>query len=557
MPKTKPRPVKRKPARRRHVRTIENPNVPLSDPTAWLLDAMGATPTKSGIRVNLETALTYSPIWRGVSDKSAAIAKTPLQLYRRTSDGGKERATEHPAWYLMRRKPSMELHSFFFLQTLTGHLLLVGNGYAYINRRGDGTPMELLPLNPQATYADRLPDGVTLVYKTVINGKNWVLLPDNVLHVRGLSFDGITGFNMVSKGRDSMGLGLAAEQFGETFFANGAAPSIALKHPGVLGEDALQHIRRDWAGGIGNVHKPAILEEGMDLAPLSNNAKDSQLIEVRQHQLREAANWVGVPAHRLGDTILKSYNSVEQENIRYLEDLDPVFVAWESECWDKLLTEEQKRSDTHFFEFERKALIRMDANSQIDSIRKQVDTGLATLNEGRGVLNMPRIADALADKARKPVNIGYIDDPTAAQTTNAPEPSGDMADQDAVRKARVKSAQLDAMQSALSRMMRRVGEAALREARKPDTFCDYLDSRIVQEQSATVLEVLRPIVGIAEAEHGRARMSDVQEAFFSSLRARLLTATDAKPAQLEKGVERSLGDWQVVDTPNILELAWR
>jgi HK97 family phage portal protein len=100
--------------------------------------------------------------------------------------------------------------------------------------------------------------------------------------------------------------------------------------------------------GLENAHKAALLEDGVDLKILSNNARDSQLLETRAHEIREVANWFGIPPHKLGDTTRTAYASLEQENQSYLDDaVDPWLVTWEEEGRDKLLTEEQKAKPTH------------------------------------------------------------------------------------------------------------------------------------------------------------------------------------------------------------------
>ena len=95
-------------------RSMENPSTPLSDPDPWLVDAWGGGLTSSGIAVNHETALTYSPVWRATNLISRDVAKLPFFVYRR-SGSGKERDTSHAAYTLLRHKryPSV------FLQRIT------------------------------------------------------------------------------------------------------------------------------------------------------------------------------------------------------------------------------------------------------------------------------------------------------------------------------------------------------------------------------------------------------------------------------------------------------
>jgi HK97 family phage portal protein len=371
-------------------RSLENPSTPLSDPDDWLYDALGGTPSDSGVRVTTETALTYSPFWRGVNLISRDVAKLGLHVYKRVGNG-KERATDHPAYKLLRYKPNAEMTAFHFKQTLTAHAICETGGYAYIFRRGDATPEEIIQLDPRKTYPVR--QNGRLLYVTEVGGELRKLLAQDVLHIKGLSPDGITGYRMIGKAKNSLGLGMAAESYATRYFKNNAEPSVVIEHPGKMTAEAVARLRKQWNEmhqGLDNSHKTAVLEEGMKANPFSKGARESQLIETRQFSIREAANWLNVPPHKLGDTTRTAFASLEQENQSYLDDaLDPWLVAWEEECRDKLLTEKEKTDDTHVVEFMRQALLRADMAARGEFYVKA--TGghpWMTVNEIRGMENM-------------------------------------------------------------------------------------------------------------------------------------------------------------------------
>ena len=134
--------------------------------------------------------------------------------------------------------------------------------------------------------------------------------------------------------------------------------------PARLDEKQVQSLRENWErmqGGLENAHKTAILQGGAKLNPYSINARDSQLLETRQFEIREIALWIGVPPHKLGDSKNASYNSLSQENQSYLnESLNPWLIRWEEEIRMKLLTEEEKKSGTVYPKFNRKELASVD-----------------------------------------------------------------------------------------------------------------------------------------------------------------------------------------------------
>ena len=130
-------------------RSIENPSTPLSAPDDWLLDLAGGS-TSSGVNVNPQSAMTYAPVYRAVNLISQDVAKLPLVVYRRNGEG-KDKATQHPAYRVLRYQTSSTMSAFEFKATLTADALLYGSGYAAIIRNNAGTAQELIPLSPGAT----------------------------------------------------------------------------------------------------------------------------------------------------------------------------------------------------------------------------------------------------------------------------------------------------------------------------------------------------------------------------------------------------------------------
>ena len=109
----------------------------------------------SGKRVNERTAMQMTAVYSCVRILSEAVASLPLQFYRYTDDGGKEKAVNHPLYFLLHDEPNPEMTSFVFRETLMTHLLLWGNAYAQIIRNGRGEVIALYPLMADRMYVDR------------------------------------------------------------------------------------------------------------------------------------------------------------------------------------------------------------------------------------------------------------------------------------------------------------------------------------------------------------------------------------------------------------------
>lgn len=407
-------------------RSIEHPSTPLSAMDDEIWDAMtGGEKADSGVKVNHKTALTYSAFWRGVNLISTDVAKTPLLVYSELTPGDKRKDKTHPAYRLLRRRANRYMKAFDLKKTIVAHALARGNGYAYIFRRG-ADPAELLLLDPAVTYPVR--ENGVLWYVTAVNlvdGKSGAaytdqrkLRPEDVLHVKGLGYDGLVGYDVITFAKQSLGLGLALRKYGSIFFKNGASINVVLEHPGQLEEEAAERLRKSWASmheGLDNAHRTAILEEGMKAHALTVDARKAQLMEMREFEIREIANFLGVPPHKLGDTTRTAFASLEQENQAYLDEaLDGWFCQIEEECTDKLLSTDQKESETHYCEFLREALKRVDYKTQVEGMVMELNNGLLSPDEGRAARNRPPYPQGLGRKFRIPGNINVIEEPQEA-----------------------------------------------------------------------------------------------------------------------------------------------
>lgn len=367
-----------------------------------------------------KTALTVSAVWRATSLISGYVGKLPCFVYVQTPNG-KERATTDPAYRLCRHSVAPNVSAMHFRQTLTAHALLTGNGYGYVFRdMTTGRADEIAILDPENTYRVTV-DGTPFI-TTSINGKQHKLDPSNVIHIRGMGFDGLTGYSVLAFAAESIGMASGAQKHGKRYFDNGTALSGVLEHPATMSEEAIQRLRGQWSqmySGVDAHHKTAILEEGLKYSQIRSHARDCQLVETMKFSLVDIANWFGVPPHKLGDSSRTAYNSLEQENQAFLDDaLDYWLVLWEQELRDKLLTEDQKESESHFVEFERKALVRADLKSR--SAYYQIATGgrpWMTPDEVRTIENQNRVGGE-AGVLKDPTNNFQPSDATTSTDTN-------------------------------------------------------------------------------------------------------------------------------------------
>ena len=352
----------------------------------------------SGKQVTERSAMQMTAVYSCVRILSEAVAGLPLHLYRYKEGGGKEKAIDLPLYRLMHDEPNPEMSSFVFRETLMTHLLLWGNAYAQIIRNGKGEVIALYPLMPNKMRVERDENG-SLYYEYVHSSdevdtmKNTTvrLTPYNVLHIPGLGFDGLVGYSPIAMAKNAIGMAIACEEYGAKFFANGAAPSGVLEHPGVIKDP--QKVREAWQsqfGGSQNANKIAVLEEGMKYTPISISPEQAQFLETRKFQINEIARIFRVPPHMVGDLEKSSFSNIEQQSLEFVKyTLDPWVMRWEQSLSRALFTEEEKK--TLFFKFNVEGLLRGDYQSRMNGYATARQNGWMSANDIRELENMDKI----------------------------------------------------------------------------------------------------------------------------------------------------------------------
>ena len=354
--------------------------------------------SSAGKRVNERSAMQMTAVYSCVRILSEAVASLPIHVYKYNESGGKEKALDHPLYFLLHDEPNSEMTSFAFRETLMTHLLLWGNAYAQIIRNGKGEVIGLYPLMPDRMKVDRDENGhlyyeywLTNEDAPTMKGSSVILQPREVLHIPGLGFDGLVGYSPIAMAKNAIGLAIAAEEYGSKFYANGAAPSGVLEHPGTLKDPT--RVRESWQatfGGSSNSNKVAVLEEGMKYTPISINPSEAQFLETRKFQINEIARIFRVPPHMVGDLEKSSFSNIEQQSLEFVKyTLDPWVSRWEQNMMRSLLTLEEKT--TYFIKFNVDGLLRGDYQSRMNGYAIGRQNGWMSANDIRELENLDRI----------------------------------------------------------------------------------------------------------------------------------------------------------------------
>lgn len=358
----------------------------------------------SGVTVTPDVSLQCSAVYAAVRVLAESVASLPCLVYRRLPEGGKERAPGHNLYRLLHDKPNSWQTSFEFWEMIVTHLCLRGNAYVYKAKNGMGQVRELLPIYPDRVVVEQ--DKDWNVYYTISGKEGRIIgtfMQKDVLHIRGMSLDGVIGLNPIAYHRNAIGLSIETEQYGSRYFRNNAKPSGVLKHPNKLSEEAQQRLKKAWNESHSGSKQAstAILEEGMDWQQISLSNEDGQFLDTRRFQIEEIARIFRVPAVLLQHADKTStYASSEQFFLSFTK---YTLMPWLRRIESALNVHLFGSNNQHFAEFLIDALERADAQTRATFYASALQNEWMTRNEVRERENLNK-ADGLDEFKNPAIN---------------------------------------------------------------------------------------------------------------------------------------------------------
>jgi HK97 family phage portal protein len=392
----------------------------------------------AGMAVSPETAMRLSAVFSCVRVRSETLASLPLIIYRRTSNGGKERATDHPLYRVLHDSPNQWQTSLEFIEMMQGHLDLRGNAFARILPGPKGAIDQLIPLHPDLVQVFRLPNGrLKYQLRSRFSATIENYAQDEIFHLRGLSSDGLVGLSPVALQREMLGKGLAMQDYGARFFANGARPSGILQHPGKFKDDgAREKFRKSWQESQTGEHQhsTAVLEEAMTYTAIGVSNKDSQFLEATLASREEIAGMFRVPPHKIGIMTRSTNNNIEHQGIEFVTDcMRPVAIRWERRINNDLIdpVNDALGGEDYFAEFLVDGLLRGDLKSRYDAYAVGRTNGWLTPNDVCRFENLnPIPPEKGGDDYLRPVNMVPAQSPPPAVPVSPPPGPGEPAPAD-------------------------------------------------------------------------------------------------------------------------------
>jgi HK97 family phage portal protein len=367
------------------------------------------------IAVSPSSALTFSAVWAAMRLLSESISSLPIKVCRKESNGDIVEV-ENDLSYLLKYAPNTYQNKITFIEKIMMDLLCNGNSYVRIVRNDAGRPVELLPLN----YA-----GVTVYFQDnrvyyTSDQVGGTYESENMLHFKlitdvnatkgNTSVDGgIVGLSPIEQNANAISWGQSVEEYGRTFFSNGAKLSGVLKTDRSLSEQAIDRLRNSFNNNyakLSGANQTAVLEEGLTYQPIAISAEQAQFLASRQFSIEEIARIFNVPPHLLKDLSKSSFNNIEMQSQEFVTySLMPYLTKIETEMNLKLFRKNQVGKE--YVKFNTNALLRGNIKDRSDYYKTAIQNGWMSINEVRRKEEMNKVVDG--DKNYIAMNLTTID----------------------------------------------------------------------------------------------------------------------------------------------------
>lgn len=404
----------------------------------------------AGMVVNHSTALTHATVWACVQYISKTIAGLEWQVIKQIAVDKHEQMIGGAVNWMLNKQANPEMTAFTWRQLVLAHVLLTGNHFSEIQRDAMGRPLWLWPLDPDTVRVYRDPTTNALKYGVWQEvGGEATLEPNDVYHVKGLGWDGVTGYSVISTARRSLGIGLAMDEYGANFYKNGTHIGLVFEHPKTLSEGAQTRFADSLQGrsGPGQAFRAIVTEEGMKLAKATMSMVDAQFLEQRARNAIDVCQWFAVPPHKVGQLDRATNNNIEHQSIEAVQDcIGPWCKALQQEADIKLFGQVAQRNITTLINTD--SLERGDFLSRMQAYKAARDSGMYSVNDCLHAEKRNSIGPE-GDMRLQPMNMVPLGTEAAEPVEPATEPVDPSADASARARAKVVNMQ--------QRLRKRVG----------------------------------------------------------------------------------------------------
>lgn len=342
--------------------------------------------------MDYNTAMKYSAVFSCVRVLGETFASCPFMLYRKNKAGEREFSNDLRVYDILHNKPNDEMSPFNFKEACMAALNLGGNTVSQKLYNAKGDLIGLYPYRWEKVRIDR--QNRQLIYNIRDGDKEIPLARKDVLHVPGMSFDGVSGLSPIEYLNSAIILGMSYERFGVNFYKNGANSSGVFTFPNELGDVAYERLKTDLNknySGIANTGKPMLLEGGGSFTQLTIKPADAQLIENKKFQIEDVARCYRVPLHLIQNLDRATNNNIEHQSLEFIMyTMLPWFKRWEENSNMQLLSDAERKAG-YYLEIKVDSLLRGDAQSRALAYAQGRQWGWLSVNDIRKLENLPPI----------------------------------------------------------------------------------------------------------------------------------------------------------------------
>lgn len=343
----------------------------------------GASKTKAGVTMSARRALAVPAWYSGVRYISETIASLPVFQYRDAPTGRTRRA---PAPWMA--KPDVELPWFGLVEHWMMSLLHRGNAYAWKVRNDQQQVVGLRPLHPDRVRVGQTDTGVK-VFKIDNIDYGWTCR--DVLHIPGLSYDGVVGLDPISLHAESLGTMAAADEFAGRFFGQGTMERQYLSVPQTIDPPEANRLAAQWNdahSGLVNAHRVAVLGGGAEYKTIGLDPQQTQLLETRKYSATDISRMLRLPPHKIYDLEHATFSNIEHQSIETV--IDGIRPWCERlEAWVNF--DPDLSPPSNFTEFEIEGLLRGDLKARYEAYQVGISGGFLMPSEPRHKENLPHI----------------------------------------------------------------------------------------------------------------------------------------------------------------------
>ncbi|ELD3428704.1 phage portal protein [Enterobacter hormaechei] len=336
------------------------------------------------LTVTPETAMKLAAVYACIYVLSSNIAQMPLYVLRKT-DKEVMPATDHPAWYLLSCEPNFWQTSYKWRELKQRHILGWGNGYTWVKRDRKGQLKTLEAVMPwETSLIDR---GGRYTYGVYNEYGSYAVSPYDMIHIRALGNNEKMGISPVMQHAQTIGMGLAGQEYVNSFFQGNARPAGIVTVKGELKTEAFKNLKEMWQKAAAALrraeNKTMLLPADLDYKALTVSPVDMQIIDMMKLNRSLIASIFNVPAHMINDLEKATFSNISEQAIQFVRyTIMPWVVNWEQELNRRLFTSAELRSG-YYTRFDLAGLLRGTAKERASFYHYAITDGWMSRNEVR------------------------------------------------------------------------------------------------------------------------------------------------------------------------------